>query len=157
MGKRISRVLAAGLAVLAIAPDEAFADLGLIFDRARAVPGERVEAFSGQRDTGRPSAYPPIEDVRVYFVPVELVKPQAATALRQSNSDRSRHARDGPATAARGCRRQREHERARRHRPCRDRHPRRSASGRQLRGSGHGVATTDEEAIERVCPQSFRT
>jgi hypothetical protein len=72
MGKRISPLLAVGLAVLAIAPDEAFADLGLIFDRARAVPGERVEAFSGQRDTGRPSANAPIEGVKVYFVPVEL-------------------------------------------------------------------------------------
>lgn len=82
MGGRISRAAAASLAIVALAPSDAFADLGLIFDRARAAPGERVEAFSGQKGTGRPEGYPPIEDVRVYFVPVELVTRQ--TNLRST-------------------------------------------------------------------------
>ncbi len=82
MRGRIARVSAVGLALLALAPNAAFADLGLIFDRARAVPGERVEAYSGRTDTGRPSAYPPIEGVRLYFVPLELGKRQ--TNLRSA-------------------------------------------------------------------------
>lgn len=86
MWNQMLRLLAAGLALLAISPDDARADLGLIFDRAQAVPGERVEAFSGQKETGRPSANPPIEGVRVYFVPIELVKRQ--TDLRSTGLPR---------------------------------------------------------------------
>jgi hypothetical protein len=64
------------LPIFAGRPELAAADLGLVFKQAKAAPGDRVLLYSGLRSTGRASAYPPLKDVEVYFVPLSLAKLQ---------------------------------------------------------------------------------
>ena len=64
----------------------------LVFNRARATPGERVTAFFGQRRTGRWWPAGPISGVRVYFVPMALAK----SALNQRSTGLPRNKRIVP-------------------------------------------------------------
>jgi hypothetical protein len=61
-----------GLAGL-VWPSVAAADLVLLFKQGHALPGQRVEAFSGDR-RGRPYSWPTVTGVWVYFVPMSHAK-----------------------------------------------------------------------------------
>jgi hypothetical protein len=69
-------VLVFVLAISVCHSELAVADLGLVFKQARAEPADRVLLYSGRRSNGRASAYPPLEGIEVYFVPLLLAKLQ---------------------------------------------------------------------------------
>jgi hypothetical protein len=52
------------------------ADLGLVFPETRAVPGQRVGAFSGD-NRGRPSRFTSVKGIRLYLVPMADAKSPA--------------------------------------------------------------------------------
>jgi hypothetical protein len=68
-------------------PASARADLSLVFNRASASAGERIEAFSGT-STGQGVRYAPFSGIAVYLVPIALALRQ--TRLRSTGLPRDR-------------------------------------------------------------------
>ena len=64
------------LTIFAGSPELAAADLGLVFEQAKAAPGDQVLLYSGRRSDGRATGYPPRKGIEVYLVPLSLAKLQ---------------------------------------------------------------------------------
>jgi hypothetical protein len=71
------RIPLLGICLLATTATPANADLSLVFNKAKAVPGETVTALSARRGFSKPRPFTKgAEGVRVYLVPLSLAKRQ---------------------------------------------------------------------------------